>query len=96
MALGVGGVSYSSPEVLLGSFVEGGKPAKQTPGSDLTSLAIEPKGTWNLLLQETTEEGWTVSHPPKAVAETISAKPAENGSELRADIYGPLPTGTQR
>ena len=57
MALGVGGVSYSSPEVLLGSFVEGGKPAKQTPGSDLTSLAIEPKRTWNMGSQEPISPG---------------------------------------
>jgi len=55
--MGLGGVSCSSPEVPLGSFVEGGRPAKQTPGSDLTSLAIEPNRTWNLGSQAPTSPG---------------------------------------
>ena len=50
---GVGGVSCSSPEVPLGNFAEGRRPAKWTPGSDLTSLAIEPN---------TLEPGWPGTH----------------------------------
>ena len=51
------GVVGGSPEVPLGNFAEGRRPAKWTPGSDLTSLAIEPNRTWNLGSQAPTSPG---------------------------------------
>ena len=79
----VGEGSWSSPEGPWGRHGEGGRPVGGTPGSDLTSLATEANGTWNLgsraptgPVQERTEEGWTgsaASRSPEAEAEAEAA-----------------------